>query len=158
MAENIYNFNKKSFLIGFSRSLKRILIRATLELGRITKLKQDSSREFILILAYISTIRKQILLLLIYKGKSGDLITIQVDKVTTNLKVYFTVSYNGQLSYIIRLVWFQKVFKRYTKPLQETQKRLLIVNRHSSYINIVFINQANKHNIILLILPLYTTY
>ncbi|PMD51091.1 uncharacterized protein K444DRAFT_546312, partial [Hyaloscypha bicolor E] len=66
MAENIYNFNKKGFLIGYGRSLKRIMTRATLESGRISKSKQDRSREFISILAYISVIGKWILPLLIY--------------------------------------------------------------------------------------------
>ena len=39
MPENIYNFNEKGFLIRFRRSLKRIITRVTLELGRITKAK-----------------------------------------------------------------------------------------------------------------------
>jgi hypothetical protein len=95
MAENIYNFNEKEFLIRYSRSLKRIIIRATLESGRITKLKQDGNREFINILAYISVIGKWILSLLIYKGESGNLISTWVNKVITKLKAYFTVLYNS---------------------------------------------------------------
>jgi len=93
-AENIYNFNKKGFLIGYGRSLKRIMTRATLELGRINKAKQDGSREFISILAYISAIGKWIPPLLIYKGESGDLMSIWVDEVMTNSKAHFTVSPN----------------------------------------------------------------
>ncbi len=57
-AENIYNFDEKGFLIGFSRSLKRIMARAALESGRIMKSKQDGSHEFISILACISAIGK----------------------------------------------------------------------------------------------------
>ena len=38
-AENIYNFDEKGFLMGFERSLKRIMLRAALESRRITKLK-----------------------------------------------------------------------------------------------------------------------
>jgi hypothetical protein len=38
-AENIYNFNEKGFIIGFARSLKRIMAREALESGRITKAK-----------------------------------------------------------------------------------------------------------------------
>jgi hypothetical protein len=56
--ENIYNFDKKGFLIRYKRSLKRIITRAALESGRIIKAKQDGSREFISILACISAIRK----------------------------------------------------------------------------------------------------
>jgi hypothetical protein len=92
--ENIYNFDEKGFLIGFGRSLKRIMTRATLELGRITKAKQDRSHEFISLLAYISMIRKWILLLLVYKGESGDLISTWVNEVITDLKAHFTVSPN----------------------------------------------------------------
>ena len=93
--ENIYNFDEKGFLMGFGRSLKRIITRATLESGQITKAKQDKSREFISLLAYISAIRKWILPLLVYKGESGDLISTWVNEVITNSKAYFTVSPNG---------------------------------------------------------------
>jgi hypothetical protein len=75
--------------------LKRIIARDALDLGRITKNKQDRSREFISVLACISAIGKWIPLLLIYKGESNDLISIWVDDVTTNSKAHFTTSSNG---------------------------------------------------------------
>ena len=93
-AENIYNFDEKGFLIGYRRSLKRIITRSALESGRISKSKQDGSREFISILACISVIGKWILPLLIYQGESGDLMSTWVDEVTTDSKAHFTVSYN----------------------------------------------------------------
>jgi len=74
-AENIYNFDEKGFLIGFGRSLKRIMTQEALRSGRITKSKQDGSREFISILACISAIRRWVPPLLIYKGESGDLMS-----------------------------------------------------------------------------------
>jgi hypothetical protein len=104
-AENIYNFDEKGFLIGYRQSLKRVLIRTALESGRITKAKQDKSREFISILAYISAIGKWIPPLLIYKGESGDLISTWVNEVTTDLKAHFTVSYNRWSNNMIRLSW-----------------------------------------------------
>jgi hypothetical protein len=139
-AENIYNFDKKGFLMGYGRSLKRIMTRAALESGRITKAKQDGSREFISILACISAIRKWILPLLIYKGESGDLMSIWVDEVTTDSKAHFTVSPNGWSNNAIGLSWLQNVFERYTKPPRTTQKRLLIVDGHSSHVNMAFID------------------
>jgi hypothetical protein len=42
-AENIYNFDEKGFLMGYGRSLKRIMTRATLESGRITKSKRPAT-------------------------------------------------------------------------------------------------------------------
>ena len=58
IAENIYNFNEKGFLIGFRQSLKRIMLRAAFELRHITKSKQDRSCEFIFVLACINAIGK----------------------------------------------------------------------------------------------------
>jgi hypothetical protein len=55
-AENIYNFDEKGFLMGFSRTMKRIMTQEALKSGRIKKSKQDGSREFISILACISAI------------------------------------------------------------------------------------------------------
>ncbi len=81
------------------------MTKSALALGRITKSKQDGSREFISILAYISAIRKWIPPLLVYKGESGDLMSTWVDEVTTNSKAHFTVSPNGWSNNAIGLVW-----------------------------------------------------
>jgi hypothetical protein len=58
MAENIYNFDEKGFMIGFRRSLKRVIMIVALRSGPVTKAKQDRSREFISYLACISVIRQ----------------------------------------------------------------------------------------------------
>ena len=142
-AENIYNFDEKGFLISFKRSLKRIMTLEALKLGRVTKSKQDGSREFISCLACISTIGRQILLLLIYKGESGSLMSTWVDLVDTDAQAHFTVSYNRWLNNAISLAWLKTVFERYTKLARITQKRLLIVDGHSSYVNMAFVDQAD---------------
>jgi hypothetical protein len=66
---------------------------------------------------------------------------------------YFTISSNRWSNNNIGLVWLQQVFERYTKPARVTQKRLLIVDSYSSHINIAFVDWADQHSIILLILP-----
>jgi len=81
-----------------------------------------------------------------------------VDEVRTDSKVHFTVLSNRWSNNAIRLVWLQKVFERYTKPIRVTQKRLLIVDEHSSHVNMAFVNWANQHSVILLILLPYTTH
>jgi hypothetical protein len=156
-AENIYNFDEKGFLMGFGRSLKRVMAREALKSGRITKAKQDGSREFISILACISAIGRWIPPLLIYKGESGDLMSTWVDDVTTDSKAHFTTSSNGWSNNAIGLAWLQQVFERYTKPSRTTTKRLLIVDGHSSHVNMAFVDWADTHGIILLILPPHTT-
>jgi hypothetical protein len=74
-AENIYNFDEKGFLMGFGRTMKRIMTQEALKSGRIKKSKQDGSCEFISILACISAIGRWIPPLLIYKGELGDLMS-----------------------------------------------------------------------------------
>jgi hypothetical protein len=69
--------------MGFGRILKRIIIIQALEQGQIIKSKQDGSREFISILAIILAIGYWIPSLLIYKDKSGDLISFWMDEVIT---------------------------------------------------------------------------
>ena len=144
--------------MGFSRSLKRIMTQEAFRSGRIKKSKQDGSREFISILACISAIGRWIPPLLIYKGESGDLMSTWVDEVKTNSQAHFIVSSNGWSNNAIGLIWLQKVFDRYTKPLRTTQKRLLIVDGHSSHVNMAFVDWADKNGIILLILPPHTTH
>ena len=145
-------------MIGVIRILKRIMTRDVLESGRITKNAQDGSREFISLLACISAIGKAIPLFLIYKGTNGDLMSGWVEEVDADSGVYFTSSENGWSNNRLGLLWLQKVFQRHTQPSRETQRRLLIVDGHSSYVNMEFIDWADRHKIIICILPPHSTH
>jgi hypothetical protein len=72
--DNLYNFDKKRFLISLKQTLKRIITLVTLKSGQVTKSKQNGSREFISILTYVLVIRKAIPPLFLYRGESGDLL------------------------------------------------------------------------------------
>jgi hypothetical protein len=63
-----------------------------------------------------------------------------VDLVDTDAQAHFTVSYNRWLNNAIGLAWLKTVFERYTKPARITQKRLLIVDGHSSHVNMAFVD------------------
>ena len=91
----MWNFNKKEFLIGFGRTLKRIISRVALEEGRVTKARQDGSRDFISCLACINALRKAIPPALIYSGLSHDLQSSWVQDVKASDSVYFSVSDNS---------------------------------------------------------------
>src|SRR5689334_20229146 len=125
-ADNIFNFDKKGFLIGFGNTLKRIITKEAYDSGRVTKSRQDGNREFITLLDCISAIRKSIPPVLIYAGKSGDLQTTWMEEVNKESGVYFDVSTNGWSNDEIRLSWLQQIFERYTKPTRANTKRLLI--------------------------------
>jgi hypothetical protein len=73
-ANNLYNFDKKEFLISLGQTLKQIITLTALKSDQVTKSKQDGSREFISILAYVSAIKKAIPPLLLYRGESEDLL------------------------------------------------------------------------------------
>ena len=52
--DNIYNWDEKGFLIGQASATQRIMSRKALKESRIKYAYQNSSREFIILLAYIS--------------------------------------------------------------------------------------------------------
>ena len=128
-----------------------------LKSGRVTKSKQDGNHEFISILACVSAIGRWIPPLLIYRGESGDMLNTWTDDVTRDNKAHFAATSNGWSNSKIGLVWLKQVVERYTNLQRATIKRLLIVDGHSSHVNIEFIDFADRHGIIILILPPYTT-
>ena len=138
--------------------MKRIISKSAYNSGRVTKNKQDGSREFITLLACISACGRSIPATLLYKGASGDLQNTWVDAVTAEDECYFGSTQNGWSTNKIGLSWLEKVFERHTKPSNPQTKRLLLVDGHSSYVNIKFINWADRHSIIILILPPHTTH
>ena len=54
--------------------------------------------------------------------------------------------------------WLVTVFKRYTAKRAGNRRRLLIIDDHSSHVNMKFINLCDSLNILLLILPPHTTH
>jgi hypothetical protein len=66
-----------------------------LKSGRVTKSKQDRSREFISVLACVSAIGKWIPPLLLYRGESGDLQDTWVSDLGRDDKAHFALTPNG---------------------------------------------------------------
>jgi hypothetical protein len=54
--------------------------------------------------------------------------------------------------------WLQEVFEPHTKPSSPREHRLLLLDGHSSHVNMAFIRWAETHRIILLVLPPHTTH
>ena len=73
IAENIYNWDKKGFLISLARTLKCIITKSIYNSKRIIAIKQDRLREFISLLASICANGIKLPLALIYKGALRDL-------------------------------------------------------------------------------------
>ena len=132
--------------------------REAFESGRITRASQDGNREFISLLACISAAGIALPPALIYKGETSLQNTWLEDWELKN-EAYFAVSPNGWSSNALGLHWFQTVFDRSTR--QQTglrRRRLLIVDGHSSYINLRFIETYDRLRILLLIMPPHSTH
>ena len=155
---NIYNWDEKGFLIGLLRTLKRIVPINAIKDGRSLGAAQDGSREFISLLACISAAGKVLPPALIYEGSTFDLQDTWVDDVKEKDEVYFASTKNGWSCDALGLDWLVRVFDRHTKKEAGNRRRLLIVDGHSSYINMAFVKKADELHILLLVLPPHTTH
>ena len=133
------------------------MTRAALESGRIRNPAQDGSREFISLLACISVTGGVLPPALIYKGESSLQDTWLEDWVPENT-AHFTVSSNGWSSNELGLHWLQSIFQRYTKDIAGRGRRLLIVDGHSSHVNLQFIELCDQLRVLLLVLPPHATH
>ena len=128
------------------------------EAGRITNACQDGSREFISLLACISATGVALPPSLIYKGDSDTLQSSWIEDWSPTSLAHFTVSSNGWSCNALGLHWLEAIFHRYTNNRASRGRRLLIVDGHSSHVNLQFISLCDRLRIILLILPPHSTH
>ena len=112
-AENIYNWDKKGFLIGIANVVKQIILKQALKSGRIHFAQQDGSREFISLLAYICADGTHLPPALIYKGELHNLQDSWVEDLGDDT-AYFAASDNGWSYNKLGINWLEKVFERHT--------------------------------------------
>jgi hypothetical protein len=73
LPENIYNIDKKGFLISKLQKAQRVFTRDLYEQGKLLGASQDSSREWITVVATICADGTYLSPTLIYKAVSGSL-------------------------------------------------------------------------------------
>jgi hypothetical protein len=95
---------------------------------------------------------------LIYKGSNHQLQSSWLENVNKDSNTYFASSENGWSSNKLGMEWLEKVFNRHTQPASPRSRRLLIVDGHSSHVNYEFVEWADRHRIIILILPPHSTH
>jgi hypothetical protein len=156
--ENIYNWDEKGFLCGFAHTLKRIMTKEAYDSGRIRGARQDGSREFISLLAAICADGTALPPALIYKGASGDLQDTWVEDVTASDEAFFASSANGWSSNEFGLKYLEQVFQPHTQKKAGRGRRLLIVDGHSSHVNMKFLDMCDRFKIIVMILPPHSTH
>lgn len=144
-------------MIGRQSVRKRIISRGAYEQGRIRYFQEDGNREFISLLACVCADGSALPPTLIYQGASQDLQSSWVEDLNENDKAYFTSSENGWTCDALGLAWLTSVFHRHTKD-KGNRRRLLIVDGHSSHVNMGFIDTADSLRILVAILPSHTTH
>ena len=154
-AHNIYNVDEKGFLIGFSRTKKRIVAIEGLRSKRITGASQDGNREFITLIASICADESALPPALIYQGESYDLHDTWLDEFDDAAhSAFFASSKNGWSDDSLGLDWLRQVFDRTTKEKTSPRdRRLLIVDGHNSHVNLPFIEYADANRILLAVFP-----
>lgn len=157
-ADNTYNWDEKGFLMGMGSSTQRIMSLEAYESERITHASQDGSREFISLLACISAIGTALPPALIYRGEAKFLQDSWFDDFKADDEAFFATSANGWSSDALGLNWLEQVFDRCTKQKPGRNRRLLIVDGHSSHVNMRFIEKCDELRILLLILPPHSTH
>jgi DDE superfamily endonuclease len=126
--------------------------------GRIRNAQQDGSREFISLLACVCADGTATPPALIYQGASNDLQTTWLEDLKERDKAYFTASKNGWTNNELGLAWLRRFHEDTQHKSGRSRRRLLILDGHSSHVNMAFISLADSFRILILILPPHSTH
>jgi hypothetical protein len=139
--------------------MKRIVPTQQLQRKKILGSSQDGCREFISLLAAICADGTALPPALIYQGDSQDLQdTWLEDFDSSSEEAYFAVSKKGWTNEELGISWLSKIFEPRTRAKAGNSRRLLLVDGHSSHVNLRFIDFCDRHGIILVILPPHSTH
>jgi hypothetical protein len=158
--ENIYNFDEKGFLIGLLQKARRIVPVSQLQNKRVRGSLQDGNREFITLLACVSATGERLPPALIYQSNSGylqDTWLDDFDEEDTSRKAYFGVSEKGWTSNAHGRNWLER-FHNETAGITGRRRRLLIIDGHSSHVDMQFINRAIELDIYIAVFPPHSTH
>lgn len=145
--------------------VKRIITIESLKAKRALGNLQDGNRDWIPLLACICADGTALDPSLLFPGASGDMQDTWLQDFEASDSAYFGVSDNGWSNEEYGLRWLE-IFNKVTKAkanLRGTSrgaqnKRLLILDGHSSHINMQFIDYADRNGILLSVLPPHSTH
>ena len=156
---NMYNMDEKGFLMGICNTMKRIVSIKQLKSKKLLGASQDRSREFLSLLATICADGSALPPALIYQGESHDLQDSWLEDYDSSIdEAYFAASPKGWTNEDLGVSWLTGLFERRTAKKAGLGRRLLIVDGHSSHVNMRFINACDERRIILAILPPHSTH
>ncbi|KAH3938653.1 hypothetical protein HBH98_243080 [Parastagonospora nodorum] len=159
LPQNSYNMDEKGFMIGSIGRSKRVFSKATWEKKRVQATRQDGSREWNTILAYVGAGGDALPSGIIYEAKHGHIRASWVQEIEAGKhQVHVTSSPSGWTNNDIGLAWLEQVFDRYTKERARRAYRLLILDGHGSHMTMDFIEYCHQNRILLAILPPHSTH
>ena len=139
--------------------MKRIVPQKHLQSKKTLGKNQDGSREFISLLATICADGTALTPSLIYQGTTYDLQdTWLEDYDHSSEEAYFAASQKGWTNEDLGLSWLEKIFEPATRSKAGYSKCLLIVDGHSSHVNMKFIDYCDTCAIILIVLLPHSTH
>jgi hypothetical protein len=137
-----------------SNRVRRIMTREVLKAAQCKHACQDGNREFITLLACICADGTSLPPALIYQSNSYDVQSTWVQDLGTESNDAFIATLeSGWTSDTLGKNWLVNVFDRFTKSKAGNRRRLLIVDGHSSHVNLAFLEMCDKLRIIVHILP-----
>lgn len=126
---------------------------------RTARASQDGSREFITLIASICADGSHLAPALIYQGASHDLQDTWLDDFDpVRDYAFFASSENGWSCDLLGQNWLESIFDRTTKEKAKRERRLLLVDGHSSHVNMRFIDYAHANRILIAVLPPHSTH
>jgi hypothetical protein len=156
---NIYNMDKKGFMLGVLTCLKRVFSRRLYEEGKLRAHIQDGNREWITLLACICADGSHIEPSLIYQSASGSIQDSWLQAFNPdNHRVHFASSPSGWTNNELGLAWLKQVFDQSTKPKAGRSYRLLILDGHGSHLTMDFIEYCDRNRILLAVYPPHSTH
>ena len=96
---------------------------------------------------------------LLYESANNTIQSSWVEEIEPGAhSVFVSSTPSGWTNNEVGVAWLKQVFDRFTKTKARRKYRLLILNKHSSYITINFINYYDKNKILLAIFPPHSTH
>jgi hypothetical protein len=145
--------------MGLCRSKRRIVPKQQLQADKILGWTQDGSRQWTSLLACICADGSVLPPALIYQASSGDLMDTWLDDFDSSTdQAYFASSTKGWTNDELGLSWLKQVFEPNTIEKAGLEHRLLLMDGHSSHLNIEFVEYCDENRIILGMFPPHSTH
>lgn len=150
----IYNTDKCGVMEG--EGANGLVVGSSELTSKATYLKGNQGRTWTTLIECISGSGKRLSPLIVFKGKSVQVqwFAKEFDEPTW----FFTASDNGWTSNAIAVEWLEKLFLPQTRPEDESEARLLVVDGHGSHTSDDFMWICYANNVHLLFLPAHASH